>query len=292
MILFKLLVIKPKQSEGRDSFLKTILKLIILLTPLLYLACSEDSNRRSKNSSNAEGSQGEGDAQTKATTELRILFPERPADFSTLVDAYYISLEPEGDDCTTTQNIEEFGTYEDDKSLVYSLDVDCDYKFDFLLGKKAAPATLKLAEEVTYDDVIKPIINRYCFNCHPEYGNYEETVAQEENILVQISNGFMPPEEVLSDFEVASFFGWKAGGFLESDPNPIPEDSPLNDFSAVYFRNNFNSFVYSFTLRSKLFVNYEDSLWVQDQGIDDGISTIEFPFLAPVIETEDGNETP
>ena len=256
----------------------------ICLISFWGVSCSEDLNRRVKaNSSNA---------QVKTETEFRIYLPDRAqletevADVREKLNSVYLSLQPEGDECNITTGIEEVLPYVDEQLITYQLNVNCDYRMDFLLGNQEAD--LSLAGEVTYDDVIQPLMVDRCVSCHEEYSTYEGIAGMEENILVQIENGFMPPapEEALTDFEVASFLGWKAGGYLEANPSPIPEDSPLNQLSAVYYRNNYNSYVYSFRLKIQTFLIYEDSLWLQDDGISLGLGTVEIPVDKPPKEEE------
>ena len=251
------------------------------------LSCAEELNRREYIASQ--------DATLEKAIEYRVHLPKRSdilqgndTAAEELIDAYMVTLSPEGDDCKSLDIIEDYNDYVDEAELSYSVSVNCDYVVDVRIGKKVGSGSLTLATPVNYEDNIKSLVNRYCFSCHPQYASYEGIMNNRDNVLVQVGNGFMPPEEVLNDFEIASFFAWESGGFLEANPSPIPEDSPLTKFT-TYYRNNFNTYVYSFYLRTVTYAVFEESLWLQNEGIENGLSTIEIPFKE-ILSDDNENE--
>ncbi|WP_132319750.1 hypothetical protein [Pseudobacteriovorax antillogorgiicola] len=253
--------------------------LCLLLSSALVVSCAEDLNQRAAPISS--------DATVQETTELRVYLPDRTSlesevpEIKSLINRFYLNLTPQGDECpATTEAIEDLQTYVDEALHTYSLYSVCDYQIELLLVNSSA-SELSLTSAITYDDVIQPLMQRYCTSCHSEYETYQGVAGQEENIVLQVEQPTLISEHSdlgLSDFEVASFIGWKAGGYLQSDPELIPEESPLNQVDTVYYRNNFNSFIYSYKLKTQQFLIYDDSVWLQDAGLAQGLSTIEIPF--------------
>lgn len=247
---------------------------VLTVIVAVLLGCSEDQNLRSLKRSS--------DLVVETSTPLNIQLPDitpleaEAPDIRSFLTTYYLKLTPGGDECQTETVIEDLGPYQDQASLSYSLDPYCDYQIDLLLGASDTSA-LRLSGDVTFTE-IKPILTSRCVSCHETYGSYEDIFDELSNISFQVENGLMPPDDDLTDFEKASFIAWEAGGYMEQDPNPIPADSLRHQMTEVYYRNNYNSYVYSYLLRRKKFVVYQDTLWLQGEGIDIGLETVELSF--------------
>ncbi len=204
------------------------------------ISCSEDLDRR------APIYQTDDAEVDKETTEVIFFLPSREplalevADIEDYMNSYYFSFAPEGDYCPKTELIEDAGTYKDLQRISYLLPVECDYLLTVVLGKASLNNSLTMQSSISYESTIGPLMETYCNSCHEDYSSYEGTLGQQENIIVQVENGDMPPEQALNDSEIASFLGWQAGGFTNADPNKVEPNSLLAKFDKRYFRNDLN----------------------------------------------------
>ncbi len=85
---------------------------------------------------------------------------------------------------------------------------------------------LALADEVTYVDDVKAILDTSCVNCHAAYKTYAGAKSGGAGILESVTSNDMPPgPKKLGAAEKKLLTDWKAQGYLEKAA-PLVSDTP------------------------------------------------------------------
>lgn len=254
----------------------------ILSTILLHcVQCGEELNYRETASQELDSNAAVGETTDfYLTLPDRSLLEERIPTVKDELNFFLIELRPEGDQCNDSEAIIRQDSYVDELEFKFALNRSCSYAINIVFGSKANSLAL---QSISYEASIKALVDNSCVSCHVEYASYDGMSSDFENIIFQIENRLMPPPEEprLSDRDIAMFSAWRAGGYLNEDPNAIPEESPLNNFAKVFYRNNYNEYVFDFELENNTFVIYDDSVWLQENGESQGWEAVEFAFPTP-----------
>lgn len=275
---------------GREPVprINTLISIIVLAV----ISCGQDLDRRNEPTS-ADATSNTSSLELK---ELSVYLPDRKPlledieSANELLNSYYIKLSPQGESCTQTESLESSGGYEDRLKLSFQLSEDCDYLIDMLVFENKSSA-LNLSSSLNFEDSISSIFQSKCVSCHTGYDQFSTIQGNLDNIVLQVENGTMPPtgSTALTDFEIATIIAWKAGGYVEKNPNPITEESPLANSLGTYYRNNFNTKISSAQIKSQNFIIYEDSLWLQAEGQAVGFQQVEWKVVG---DAEDESSNP
>lgn len=90
--------------------------------------------------------------------------------------------------------------------------------------------------------------------------------AKRDDILFQIEEGLMPPEDDMPLEEVLIFSAWKAFGFLRIDQDLPSKDSLESNLTYVFYRNQANVRLDSNVLMTRSEYVYKDKLLRQQYG--------------------------
>lgn len=264
-------------------------KILSGLAILVLTACDEDEvdqRRLTKRYSS--------DLEVQAGPEMRIYLPDRSEvqtkdpETLALINSVYLKITPAGLRCQDQNTLEILDAYRDNEAIVFSTQKFCDYQVELFIGQ-TDPKKLDQQENqkqitsiVNYTDDIKPIIQKHCLSCHPNYLSYEGLTSQFDELVFQVENQLMPPSEPLDTISIARFLAWQANDYAATNPQLPEADSRLANISKIYYRNNLNTIVFEYMLLNINHFIYEDSLWLQADGEAEGIETIELLILEPL----------
>lgn len=248
---------------------RTLLPLVTLSASVaLATACGtavEEQNLR-------KVAQGALDAMPAQPVEFSFSLPSRSSlglDSNLLKEkmtGYAWRIEGQGERCLDTKIHESYGPYEDARTYAMQLSATCNYLVKIMVGELAPKPALNLTATINYDAHIKPVIQKECVSCHPDYSDFAVVQKNASSIVAHVENETMPPNAPLDGSTIALFLAWSDDGFQKEDPNPpvvMPSDEAL---SAVYYRNNNNDFIMSYELMGRTTFELLRSLWIQPAG--------------------------
>jgi hypothetical protein len=184
-------------------------------------------------------------------------------------------IEGQGERCTDSKVHESYGPYEDARTYAMQLSANCNYLVKIMVGVLAPEPALNLTATINYDQHIKPVIQKECTSCHPDYTDFSVIEKNASSIVAHVENETMPPNSPLDGGTIALFLAWGDDGFKQSDPNPTPVTPSDEALSEVFYRNNNNDFIMSYELMGRTTFELRRSLWIQPAGEALGLSSQE-----------------
>ena len=190
-----------------------------------------------------------------ASTTMAVNLPdrsslkERVGDIESRMNAFQLAVNVIKGDCALPPLASEPKPYSESTKMNIKLDWQCDYSIKLALGNydfSLSPNSPDGGETFTYENHVKPVIERDCAGCHDSSGQtpggdftvYDNVFAKRFAIVQKVIDGSMPKGHSGDYSSREVFQNWANGGYQKvlSTP-PQGGQGPSKELNEVYYVN-------------------------------------------------------